>query len=126
MALSGLEELGLAYLLEKVQAETGVMLDAVKAHITMEAERIMSNNEEILARHDEAIATEMQQLVDAVSAQTQALADMQTAVDNLTASEAEKQQLQAALDAANQSNADILARVQAGTDQLASDDPAQP
>lgn len=122
IALSGLEELGLAYLLEKVQADNAAVLEEVKAHITMEANRIMSNNEEILDRHDAAISTELQQVVDAVNGQTAALQKVQEAVDAAAVSEQEKQALQTALDDAKAQNEAILARVQAGTTQLESDD----
>ena len=127
--------MGLIHILEQVKADTaklvGDMLTDVKTHITTEVDRIVSNQEEILAEHKAAIDTEIQQLVEAqnkaaaaAEAQAQALADLQTAVDNLTASEAEKAALQAQLDAATAANADILAQVQSGTADLQADDPA--
>ena len=72
-----------------------------------------------LGRLQTEVSQQLQQTADA-------LAGLQTAVDNLAVSEQEKAALQAALDEATAANEQAVAGINAQSDALASDDPSEP
>lgn len=116
----------MAAILDQVKDHIDAGFADVKAHITQEADRIMSNTEDILNRHNEEIEQQLTQTREALEAQSKAFVDMQKALDDLQVSQQEKAALQAALDAAIQERDTLAAGVEAGTGRLASDDPQEP
>ena len=116
---SYLEHLGFEALRKQAQAYARGLANEIKTHITQEANRTMTDITAALDEHDAEIAQQLQQTAEA-------LANLQTAVDNLSLAESQVAEVQTALDAATAQNDATLARVQAGTAALQSDDPVEP
>lgn len=113
--MSVLEQIGFDALKAQAQSYLRGLTNEVKKALTEMESRIMAALEDAVTRIVTASQTEFNQL------QT-ALANVQNAVDNLNASEAEKAALQAALDEANAAAGNAVSALDAASAQLESDD----